>query len=89
VIELTPNRVRVLGERTLSGDEMSHHLGERGSMSDQALPKLARCAKCGAWADLGNGIIGWNQRDRDLCKNPPIHRCTDMKAAVLTASPKT
>lgn len=53
-------------------------------MSDQIAPKLARCAKCGAWADLGDGIVGWNQRDRDLCKEPPIQRCAEMKAAIRT-----
>jgi hypothetical protein len=57
-------------------------------MSDEVTSKFARCAKCGALADVEGKIVGWNQRDIELCKNPPIRNCTNMRAALKVAKRK-
>jgi len=51
-------------------------------MSRAAPFKFARCAKCGALADVEINVISWNQRDIELCKQPPIEKCPDMQAAI-------
>jgi hypothetical protein len=57
-------------------------------MTGYTMPRLAICAKCGAWADLDRGEISLNMRDAAICENPPITECPDMKAAIENAAPK-
>lgn len=56
-------------------------------MADKALRKLARCVNCGALGDLEGDTVGWNFRDAELCRNPPITKCQDMKRAIGRAAP--
>ena len=50
--------------------------------------KFACCAKCGALADVEMDLVGFNQRDVEQCKHPPIENCPHMKAAINEAEPK-
>lgn len=57
-------------------------------MIERRVFKFACCAKCGALADVETDIVGFNQRDVELCKHPPIEKCPDMIAAIKEAKPK-
>ena len=57
-------------------------------MIDKRAFKFACCTKCGALADVETDIVGFNQRDVELCKHPPIENCPDMKTAIREAKPK-
>ena len=56
-------------------------------MTDKRAFRFACCTECGALADVEPDLVGFNQRDVELCKHPPIEQCPDMKVAINDAKP--
>ncbi len=58
-------------------------------MKDSRTSEVAHCMLCGAWAEVRSGTLqGYNLRDTELCKVPPIEDCPNMLAAVNKAKLK-
>jgi hypothetical protein len=57
-------------------------------MVNRQVFKGARCAVCGASADVEKDLVGFHQRDVALCKHPPIETCPEMKAAISETEAK-